>query len=260
MTFVETLDMTSGLEIATLNRVSALDFRSPFDELTELRSVLTTLQIAELTGLRRETISRARPDSRFQRRTEKALGDLYAVVTRVKFVTGGDLGQLAAVLRRPQPLLGDRSIAQLLQEGKVDAVLEHLAPPVPPENEPLRDLRFDPEMLVKLSATADQDRPAVAPAAVAEGRSVAALLEADPELASLLPAIEARVRHHFGADATIERAIITDHDAQEGGDDLYLRIDTALDHDEEVDRLIDLLHEESDLLEPVRARLTIGTL
>jgi hypothetical protein len=260
MTFAETLDMTSRTEVATLSSVSALDFRSPFDELTELRSILTTLQIAELTGLRRETISRARPDSRFQRRTEKALGDLYAVVTQIRSVNGGDLGQLAAVLRRPQPLLADRSIAQLLKEGRVDVVLEHLAPPVPTQDEPLRDLRLDPEMLARLSATADPDRTASVPAAAAEGRGVAALLDADMELASLLPAIEARIHHHFGADATIERTIITDHDAPESGDELYLRIRTSLDHDEEVDRLIDLLREESDLLEPVRARLTIGTL
>src|ERR1700753_2247797 len=95
-----------------LGRVAALDFKSPFDELTELRESMTTQEIAGLTGLRRETISRARPDSRFPRRTEKAIGDLYALVTRIKAVAGGDLAQVGAILRRPQSALGGRSIAE----------------------------------------------------------------------------------------------------------------------------------------------------
>lgn len=152
-----------------------LDFTSPFDELSELRTLLTTQQIAELTGLRRETISRARPDSRFQRRTEKALGDLYLVVTRMRSVADDDLGQIAAILRRPQAALHGRSIAELLKEGRVDEVLEQLG--APEQTEPVAPPR---------------SRPGEPPDDAAE-----AFLAADPELAALLPEIEAKVREHF---------------------------------------------------------------
>ncbi|MBS1887012.1 MAG: hypothetical protein JSU06_07465 [Actinobacteria bacterium] len=234
-----------------------LDFKTPFDELSELRAVLTTRQIAELTGLRRETISRARPDSRFQRRTEKALGELYLVATRMRAVVGDDLGQLAAVLRRPQAEFAGRSIADLLRDGQVDVVLEHLPSPASsPEMRP-EDIQFDPATLAALAETGD---PAAETPAAAEDREVAALIEADPDLGSRLPSIEAAIRDHFGPGARIGRAIVTEQSAPEGSDHLYLRVRTELPFDEEIERLADLLSEEEGLLGPVRARLTIGTL
>ncbi len=213
--------MTSDLKIDTLDDVDALDFRGPYDELIELREVLSTGEIAELTGLRRETISRARPDQRFQRRTEKALGDLYLVVTRLRAVRGeGNAGRVGAILRRPQPALGGRPISDLLREGQVDLVLEHLARPDP----------------------------------------VASLLAADPELESRLPAIEAAVLEHFGPGASVERKIIEPWDIEDGEDALYLRVRNDLSFDENVDRLAQLLRQEKELLAPVRLRLTIGFL
>jgi hypothetical protein len=208
-----------------------LNFKTPFDELGELRKVLTTQQIAELTGLRRETISRARPDSRFQRRTEKALGDLYLVVTRMRSVIGDDLGQLAAVLRRPQEELGGRSIAELLREGQVEVVLGHLPPVAPAQAK-------DPGL----------------------EESVAAVLAEDPELAARLGAIEAALIAHFGPTAEVERNIISEYDDPEGEDELYLRVRIDLPFDEKIDRLADFLHREEDLLGPVAGQLTIGFL
>jgi len=240
-----------------VEHVAELDFKSPFDELSELRAVLTTQQIAELTGLRRETISRARPDSRLRRSTEKALGDLYAVVARMRSAGGGDLGQLDAILRRPQPLLGNRSIAELLREGKVDLILEHLAAPGPAAAGQLEELRLDPETLAALGpsrSAADAAGPGPDP------RRVAALLDHDPALAALLPEIEARIREHFGADAQVERAVVTDPDDPDARAHLYLRIRSGLPFDAELDRLTALLDREEALLESFHDRLTIGTL
>jgi hypothetical protein len=218
-----------------------LDFTSPFDELTELRALLTTQQIAELTGLRRETISRARPDSRFQRRTEKALGDLYAVVTRMRSVADDDLGQIASVLRRPQASLGGRSIAELLKEGRVDQVLEQLG--APEQAEPV---------------ALPRSRPGEPPDDAAE-----TFLAADPELAALLPEIEAKVREHFAPTEEIERGIIEDFEAEPGdrsGDVFYLGVLNDLPLDANVQRLITFLGQERQLLAPVHSRLTIGFL
>ncbi|MGH2938710.1 MAG: hypothetical protein ACRDPE_11395 [Solirubrobacterales bacterium] len=214
--------------------MASLDFKSPFDELTELRAVLTTQEIAELTGLRRETISRARPDSRFQRRTEEALRDLYLVVTRMQAVIGDDLGQLAAILRRPQAELAERSIAELLRDGQVDAVLASLSSEAPTK------------------ATEDVRKPTV------EER-VATLLDGDPELRSRLPAIEAALLRGFGPGATVERKIVNEvWDDLDGSDELHVRVHNDLSLDENIDRQADFLAQERDLLAPVRSRLSIG--
>lgn len=256
MTLFETLSVTQNAYYGSLGGMGDLDFRSPFDELSELRAVLTTQEIAELTGLRRETISRARPDRRFRRSTEKAWGDLYAVVTRMRSTNGGDLGQLASILRRPQSRLDDRSIAELLREGKVDVVLEQLGPPAPSTVGELEDLQLDPATLAGLTpskATLGASRSGP------DDRRVAELLGADPGLAVLLPEIEARIRDHFGADAGVDAAVITDPDEPNGRDRLYLRIRTGLSFEVEIDRLAALLDGEEALLEPFRDRLTIGT-
>lgn len=257
MTFIETLGVSQNVGYAILAGVAELDLKSPFDELSELRAVLTTQEIAELTGLRRETISRARPDRRFRRSTEKAWGDLNAVVTRMRASHGGDLGQLAAILRRPQSQFDGRSIAELLREGKVDLVLEQLSPPVPSTVGQLEDLQLDRATLAALTPSKG---------ALAVSRSgpdeppVAELLDADPALAALLPEIEARIRDHFGADAQVDAAVVIDPDEPGGRDHLYLRISTGLPFEVEIDRLAALLDREEALLEPFQDRLTIGTL
>jgi hypothetical protein len=232
VTFVEIKTVSPSLEIDTLEDMSGLDFKTPFDELSELRSVLTTQEIAELTGLRRETISRARRDRRFQRRSEKAIGDLYLVVTRMRSIIGDELGQLAAVLRRPQAVLGDRSIADLLREGRVDLILEQLAAP----------------------------KPAL-PTALWPGMETAADIEAylagDPDLAASLPEIEARVREHFGPEVRIKRGLDIEPGSPEVG--FLLRVHNDLSLDENRTRLRAVLADR-DLLEPVVDRLTIGFL
>lgn len=225
------------MEAGTIESVS-LDFKSPFDELSELREVLTNQEIADLAGLRRETISRARPDSRFRRRTEKALGDLYAVVTRMRSVNGGDLGQLAAVLRRPQPSLGSRSIAELLRDGEVAGVLEALDEPPP------------------TGASAGEDRAADRN----REEEVSAFLARHPELASRIDEIEAAVLRHFGPGAKAVRKVAVYYDEPEPEDNLYLRVVTERTHDEEVELLGTFLVEQEDLLAPVRRQLVIGFL
>jgi hypothetical protein len=223
------------VSIGTLEGV-ALDFKSPFDELTELREVLTNQEIADLTGLRRETISRARPDSRFQQRTEKVLGDLYSVVMRMRSANGGDLGQLAAILRRPQASLGSRSIAELLQEGEVDVILDSLVDPAavegPSEEERAADLKRQ--------------------------EKVSAFLAADPELRSRIDAIEAAVLRHFGPGATVVREMAVYYDEPEPEDDLFLRVTTGLTVEEDIDLLRSFFRRERDLLAPVKRHLVIG--
>jgi hypothetical protein len=203
-----------------------LDFKTPFDELTELRSILTTREIADLTGLRRETLSRARPDRRFHRRTEKALGDLYLVVTRMRSVAGADLPQLGAILRRPQADIGGRSIGELLKEGKVDVVLEHLAAP---------------------AETAAAPRPNRS-----KEEEVEVFLAADPEMASLLPEIEAKLRRCFAPVKWIERGVSVEAGAE---DVLYLWAHNGLPPEENFQRLETFLGHERDFLRPVRSRL-----
>lgn len=276
MTFSDTFFVTQDVASATIVAVPDLDLKSPFDELSELRRLLTTEEIAELTGLRRETISRARRDRRLRRATEKSLGDLYAVVTAI--AGDGAHAHLAAVLRRPQRQFGGRSIAELLQEGRVEEVLGHLGRPPASVVEQLEDLRLDPTTLGALNAgkrslegptdssgasAARSDRPASGarsdrPATGAEDHRLAALLDGDPELADLLPEIEARIREHFGADAQIERAVVADPDDADGRDRLYLRIATGLTFDQQVERLTALLDREEGRLEPFQERLTVG--
>lgn len=209
---------------------------SPFDELAELRSVLTVQEIAEMTGLRRETLSRARPDSRFQRRTQKALDDLYSVVTRLRSSVDGDPVHLVAILRRPQAALDRRSIADLLREGKVDEALDHLPGP----------------------RAREKERGPV-PISEEEKERVSALLAADPELAARLPAVEDAIRTHFGADADVQRRVAGSHGAAEE-DHLYLRIESDLSFDAKVDRLAELLSDQREQLAQVRERVTIGWL
>jgi hypothetical protein len=151
----------------------------------------------------------------------------------------GDATHLAAVLRRRQALLDQRSIAELLKEGRVDLVLERLAAPEPPTR-------------------AATPRPGMPPEDAVE-----AFLAADPELDSLLPEIEAKVRLHFGPLEGIERGIIEDFEGEPGdrsGDVLYLRVLNDLSLDANIERLITLLEQERDLLSPVHSRLTIGFL
>jgi hypothetical protein len=232
-----------GATLATVPEVDDFDVRTPYEELTELRTLLAVGEIAEMTGLRRETLSRARPDGRFQRRTERGIAALYLVVTRLRPSVGADV-HLAAVLRRPQEVLGRRSIAELLAEGKVATVLEHLAEPEPDEGDRPASSNGMPS-----------DLPVEGP-----DERLAALLTNDPELESRLPAIEAAVLERFGPGASLERKIIEPWDVPEGGDQFYLRVNTDLSFEENVDRLSQLLRQEKALLAPVRRQLTIGFL
>jgi hypothetical protein len=238
-------------DTAILNCV-ALDFTSPFDELSELRSFLSTQEIAELTGLRRETVSRARPDSRFQRRTEKALHDLYVVATRMRAAVGGDRGRLGPILRRPQSVFGDRSIADLLRAGEVDLVLEHLAAASGPVD------RTDPKPNV---AAPRRPTPNVPPDD--RGRSgddaVEAFLAADPEVAAVLPEVEAKLRDYFAPVTRLERGISVEYDG-DGDDALYLWAHNDLPFDENEKRFMAFLDGEREFLRPVRSRLNIGFL
>jgi hypothetical protein len=237
-----------------------LDFKTPFDQLTELRATLTVGEIAEMTGVRRETLSRARPDSRFQRRTQKALDDLYVVVTRLMPTIGGDSVHLASIMRRPQSVLAERSIAGLLREGRVDLILEHLDPPAPTEEEQLENIEFDPDVLAELSAAEDEDHGALEAKHAAEERRFSSLVSADSELASRLPRIESKIHEHFGADVRIRRAVIVDHSASDGRDRIYLGVRSGFAFDEEVDLLADFLVSDEELLGPVRDRLVIGNM
>jgi hypothetical protein len=239
--------------------VATLDISTPFEQLAELREVLSLSEIAEMAGVRRETLSRARPDGRFQQRTAKGLQDLSVIVARLRTMVDGDV-HLAAVLRRPQPEFARRSIARMVREGHVDIVLEHLAGPEPTDPKVLEDLRLPPEVVAELEPTREgqrSSRPAADPALA--GR-VSALLAADPELSARLPEIEAKIAEHFGPEARVERKIIEPFDDPDGEEDFYLRVHADLPVAEQADRLGDLLEQEHDLLGPVRDRLTIGFL
>jgi hypothetical protein len=249
--------VTTATPVGTVFDMAGLDLATPYDVLTELRSMLTLAEISEMTGLRRETLSRARSGVRFQRRTAKALDDLYLVVNRLRPMLAGDVTHLAAILRRPQEPLGGHSIAELLREGRVEVALEHLAPPLP-EEEKLEDFRLDPEIEAGLSAS--EDGLASPPRGNPTHVDPAELLDGDPDLTSRLPAIEAAIRERFGDDVRIERKIIREPFNSNTRDELYLRVHSGLSFDEEVDRLRRLLREEQDLLGPVQRRLTIGFL
>jgi hypothetical protein len=257
VTFYETLLVMQNVDYATLDAVGELDLTSPFDELSDLRRRLTTQEIAEFAGLRRETISRARRDSRFRRSTEKSVSDLYAVVTLLTAGAGGDHAHLAAVLRRPQTQFDGRSIAELLKEGKVEVVLEHLAPPAASADEQLENIQFDPATLAALGAI---ENAAGALTSGSDERRVSELLGADAMLDALLPEIESRIRDHFGADAQIDRAVVADPDEPGGPDRLYLRVRSGLSFDDALDSLTALLDREEARLEPFQDRLTIGIL
>ena len=150
------------------------------------------------------------------------------------------MGQLAAVLRRPQEQFAGRSIAELLREGQAEVILESFSPDVESWQKPSEENHVgDPALDAR----------------------VAAVLEADPELRSRLGAIEAALVRHFGPGSVVERKIVNEfHDDPEGSDELYLRVHADLSLDENIDRLAAFLEREGDLLAPVRAQLTIGFL
>jgi hypothetical protein len=236
-----------------------LDIRTPFEELTELREVLTVSEIAEMAGVRRETLSRARSDSRFQQRTAKGLHDLYVVVSRLRPMVDGDV-HLAAILRRPQPEFARRSVAQVVRDGQVDAVLKHLDQPEPPDQEELENFELPPEIVAELEASQQEGRPAPPVEDPTLAARVSALLAADPELCSRLPEIEAKVLEYFGPGARVERKIIEPHGIPDGKAEFFLRVSTDLSVAEAGDRLEALSEGEQVLLDPVAGRLAIGFL
>jgi hypothetical protein len=236
-----------------------LDVTTPFEELSELRSLLSVSEIAEMTGLRRETLSRAHPDSRFQRRTAEGLHDLYVVVTRLRPMVDGDV-HLAAILRRPQPEFARRSIARVLRDGQVDAVLKHLDQAEPTDQEELENFELPPEIVAELEASEREERPKPPIEDPTLAERVSALLAADAELSSRVPEIEAKVLEYFGPGARVERKIIEPWDIPDGHDEFYLRVHADLSVSEASERLGNLLEGERDLLGPVRSRLTIGFL
>ena len=243
-----------------------LDFTTPFDELTELRSVLSAQEIADLTGLRRETISRADSSSHFRPRTERAFTDLNTVVKRLLPRIDGNSGQLAAVLKRPQPSLADLSIAELIRDGKVERVLEHLEEPARDEAESdelqqLRNFRLAPEVVARLRVLEAESSPPDDEAVRARDAARAeALVARDPELAARLPEIESKVREHFGPEVRIERCVCEEPETDEDDDRLHLRAFNGLSFEQNLARLRALLKQEADLLDPVADRLTIGFL
>ena len=89
---------------------------------------------------------------------------------------------------------------------------------------------------------------------------VAAFLAADPELDARLPAIEEKVREHFGPETRIERTIFSPMDEEDAPDEFHLEVVTEQTFDEKVGHLRALIAEEHELLAPVRPRLTIGIL
>jgi DNA-binding Lrp family transcriptional regulator len=236
-----------------------LDTRTPFDDLTGLREVLSLSEIAEMTGLRRETLSRARADSRFQQRTAKGLHDLYVVVSRLRPMVDGDV-HLAAILRRPQPEFARRSIARVLRDGQVDAVLKYLDQPEPTDQEELENFELPPEIVAELEASGREERPRPPVEDPTLAERVSTLLAADPKLSSRLPEIEAKVLEYFGPGARVERKIIEPWDIPDGHDEFYLRVRTDLSVREQIDRLSAVLEGEQDLLGPFLDRLTIGFL
>jgi hypothetical protein len=238
--------------------MAPLDLLTPYDDLKDLRTVLSAQQIAELTGLRRETISRARPEKQFRRQTARIVTDLNVVVSRLRCVIGEDPAQLAALLERPQSALDGSSIAELIRKGRTDVVLGHLVDPEAKNEEQLESLQFDSEVQAELKALESEDQAMVAEAP-ADARA-ADLIAADPELSRRVPMIEARIQERFGADARVERAFVADSSDPESAGHVYLGIRSGLPLDEQIDRLETFLSEEEDLLDPVQARLTIGTL
>jgi hypothetical protein len=246
------------VNLVTLQDVP-LDFKTPFDELSEIRRYLTAQEIAELTGLRRETISRARPDSRFQRRTAKALEDLYLVVTRLRSARGDEKGQLASVLWRPQAEFAGRSIAELVREGQVDVVLRSLSTDEPTEAEEIASFRLSPEVEARLEPWREPSDDEVVRDPDLDLR-IEALLDSDPELRARLGTIEAALVGQFGPGASVERQIIDDYDSVETSEELYLRVHSDLSFDESIDRLAEFLRREEGLLDPVHRHLVIGFL
>jgi len=238
----------------TLLDVEGLDLTTPYEVLIELRSSLTLAEISEMTGLRRETLSRARQGTRFQRRTAKALDDLNLVVTRLRPMLGGEATHVAAVLRRPQESLGGRSIAELLREDRVDVILEHLVAPA----RQLDYLRFSPELGAELQEAASRPSPDASRSLTTD--DPAELIAADPELSAMLPTIEATIRDHFGGNVEIQSEVLIEPSNPDGRDMLSLRIRHDLSLDEAMDRLAELLEQEHDLLRPLVDRVTIGIL
>jgi hypothetical protein len=259
VTFYEAFNVNSTTIPANVLGMAKLDTRTPFEDLTDLRQVLSLGEIAEMTDLRRETLSRARPDSRFQQRTAKGLHDLYIVVSRLRPMVDGDV-HLAAILRRPQPDFARRSIARVLRDGQVDAVLRHMDQPEPIDHEELEDFELPPEIVAELEANQRKEGSASTVEDPNLAARVSALLAADPELSSRLPEIEAKVLEYFRPDVGVERKIIEPYENPEGHPEFYLRISTDLSVADAGDRLESLYEREQDLLDPVAGRLAIGFL
>ena len=81
-----------------------------FDELAELRSWLRPGEIAEILGLRPETLSRLKPGHKLSRKTERLVDDLYNVAWRLRLKLD-DPTQLRFALNRRRSKYGARSFA-----------------------------------------------------------------------------------------------------------------------------------------------------
>jgi transcriptional regulator with XRE-family HTH domain len=92
------------------------------DELEQLRSWLRASEIAEMTGLRPETISRISSGQPASRRAERLIDDLYYVAGRVR-ARLDDPGQLRFALNRRRPEYEARSYAEMIREDDIGFVL-----------------------------------------------------------------------------------------------------------------------------------------
>ena len=235
---------------------------TPFDELTELRSVLTAGDRRGHRAPSRDPLPGPARQSLPAAYREGARRSL-----RGRHPAEADDGRRPAISPRScvdhrRPSRSARS-PNCCKRGGSKEVLEHLDPPEPDPTtaEQLKSIRFDPETLAQLRPAPTDDDPRVRAKLAEEERRVAALLDADPELASRLPAIEARIREHFGADAEIRAPVIAEYDdARKGATVSTSACAPACLSTRRSNAWASFSSSRRDLLAPVRERLTIGFL
>ena len=216
--------------------------------LDELRQSLRSSEIAEVTGLRPETISRIRPGHRPARRTERLLDDLCAIVTALGGEPGGADARIRFALVRRRPELDGRSIADLLRAGLADRALELLAGPADDSELAVGETLERELAASERGAGAPRDRRTVA---------VRQFLAADPQVSALLEKLPESLQAAFRAPVRLEPTVLPDESGL-GDDELFVGVASDLELSEANQRLGEFLGSAWDRLGPATERIYLG--
>lgn len=222
------------------------------EELIELREIFSGAEIADVLGITPETVSRMKSGRDVHRSTERALDDFHYVVHRLLSRFDGDGRKVRWAILRRQEALNGQSVVPLLQEGRIDEVLEVFEEmPNATDRTEMDDLRVSAELEAQLLALEQRPMP---PAAAAAVDPVDVYLAAHPELRAIVPRIVETVAGYLGA-SEVQASVLADEDE----DELVLTFTSELPLEESSERMRAFYADEwESLLAPVSDKIGIA--